>query len=157
MVPSIFDMPDGDMSHGATHENRDRRLINVLIVDDLESERAALAALISGWGFQVETAENGQDALDKWGEFSADVIVLDLMMPTMDGFELMQLAATGHKLPVIVLTSYATVQLAVHAIHGLGAFWFLEKPIQSAMLRQVLELALHIAAKGGQHVADLLL
>ncbi|MBV8114610.1 MAG: response regulator, partial [Silvibacterium sp.] len=67
-----------------------RQVINVLIVDDEESQRGPLAAMISAWGFNVETAGDGQEALDKLSTFSANVIVTDLMMPRMDGFELMK-------------------------------------------------------------------
>ena len=67
-----------------------RQNINVLVVDDEESQRDPLAKMISAWGFNIETAADGQEALDKLGSFSANVIVTDLMMPRMDGFELMK-------------------------------------------------------------------
>jgi DNA-binding NtrC family response regulator len=119
-----------------------RASINVLIVDDEESQRTPLAAMISAWGFTVETASDGQEALDKLTSFPANVIVTDLMMPRMDGFELMKrLASDGNMPPAIVLTAFGNIETAIQTIHDLGAFWFLEKPIQPAALRVLLERA----------------
>ncbi|MGC2660513.1 MAG: sigma-54 dependent transcriptional regulator [Bryobacteraceae bacterium] len=116
--------------------------INVLIVDDEESQRAPLAAMISAWGFVVETASDGQEAIEKLNAFSAHVIVTDLMMPRMDGFELMKrLGADGKMPPAIVLTAFGNIETAIQTIHDLGAFWFLEKPIQPNALRVLLERA----------------
>ena len=98
--------------------------------------------MISNWGFNVETAGDGQEALEKLNTFSANVIVTDLMMPRMDGFELMKrLGADGNMPPAIVLTAFGNIETAIQTIHDLGAFWFLEKPIQPAALRVLLERA----------------
>ena len=98
--------------------------------------------MIAAWGFAVETASDGQEALDKLAVFSANVIVTDLMMPRMDGFELMKrLGADGNMPPAIVLTAFGNIETAIQTIHDLGAFWFLEKPIQPAALRVLLERA----------------
>ncbi len=119
-----------------------RQASNVLIVDDEESQRTPLAAMISAWGFNVETASDGQEALEKLATFSANVIVTDLMMPRMDGFELMKrLGADSNMPPAIVLTAFGNIETAIQTIHDLGAFWFLEKPIQPAALRVLLERA----------------
>lgn len=119
-----------------------RQASNVLIVDDEESQRTPLGAMISAWGFNVETASDGQEALEKLASFSANVIVTDLMMPRMDGFELMKrLGADSNMPPSIVLTAFGNIETAIQTIHDLGAFWFLEKPIQPAALRVLLERA----------------
>lgn len=116
--------------------------MNVLIVDDEESQRIPLAAMISGWGFNVETASDGVDAIEKLGGFVPSVIITDLMMPRMDGFELMKrLGAEGNMPPAIVLTAFGNIETAIQTIHDLGAFWFLEKPIQPTALRALLERA----------------
>ncbi len=119
-----------------------RQASNVLIVDDEESQRTPLGAMISAWGFNVETAADGQEALEKLATFSANVIVTDLMMPRMDGFELMKrLGADSNMPPAIVLTAFGNIETAIQTTHDLGAFWFLEKPIQPAALRVLLERA----------------
>ena len=69
-------------------------------------------------------------------------MITDLMMPRMDGFELMKrLGADGNMPPAIVLTAFGNIETAIQTIHDLGAFWFLEKPIQPAALRVLLERA----------------
>ena len=116
--------------------------MNVIVVDDEESQRTPLAKIISAWGFNVETASDGQEALEKLATFNANVIITDLMMPRMDGFELMKrLGSNGNMPPAIVLTAFGNIETAIQTIHDLGAFWFLEKPIQPAALRVLLERA----------------
>ena len=62
----------------------------VLIVDDEETQRNGLASMVSSWGFAAETACDGQEALDKLNNGTVQVLVTDLMMPRMDGFELLK-------------------------------------------------------------------
>src|SRR5436305_6063972 len=62
----------------------------VLIVDDEEYQRAGLASMVSSWGFAADTATDGQEALDKLSGSPFHVLVTDLMMPRMDGFELLK-------------------------------------------------------------------
>ncbi|MCZ2074976.1 MAG: sigma-54 dependent transcriptional regulator [Bryobacterales bacterium] len=114
----------------------------VLIVDDEESQRAGLSAMISAWGFEVETAADGQEALDKLLSSPVHVLVTDLMMPRMDGFELLRRLGTQcAMIPAIVLTAFGNIETAIATIHDLGAFWFLEKPIAPSALRVLLDRA----------------
>jgi DNA-binding NtrC family response regulator len=115
----------------------------VLIVDDEEDQRNGLASLVSSWGFTVETAEDGQDALEKLESFPAHVLVTDLSMPRMDGFELLRhLSQDGGGPTAIVLTAFGSIENALKTVHDLGAFWFLEKPIQASALKILLARAL---------------
>src|SRR5713226_2630531 len=114
----------------------------VLIADDEENQRAGLAKMIQSWGFAVETAADGQEALDKLSSMTIHVLVTDLMMPRMDGFELLKrLGAAGTMPPAIVLTAFGNIETAIQTMHDLGAFWYLEKPIQPAAMRVLLERA----------------
>ena len=114
----------------------------VLIVDDEEYQRAGLANMVSFWGFEVETAADGQEALDKIASGQIHVLVTDLMMPRMDGFELLRrLSGQATSPPAIVLTAFGNIETAVQTMLDLGAFWFLEKPIQPAALRLLLDRA----------------
>jgi DNA-binding NtrC family response regulator len=114
----------------------------VLIVDDEEDQRHGLASLVSSWGFTVQTAEDGQDALEKLESFPAHVLVTDLSMPRMDGFELLRrLSLDGGGPTAIVLTAFGSIENALKTVHDLGAFWFLEKPIQANALKILLSRA----------------
>jgi len=114
----------------------------VLIVDDEKHQREALATLLSGWGYATLTAQDGQDALEKLGDFPAQAIVTDLDMPRLNGFDLLRkLAEQGNSPPTIVLTAYGTIENAVATVHDLGAYWFLEKPIKPAALKVLLARA----------------
>ncbi len=98
--------------------------------------------MIQSWGFAVESAADGQEALDKLSAMPVHVLVTDLMMPRMDGFELLKrLNTQGGAPPAIVLTAFGNIETAIQTIHDLGAFWFLEKPIQPSALRILLERA----------------
>src|SRR6202522_1279578 len=114
--------------------------IRVLVADDEDNQRAGLAKMIQSWGFVVETAFDGQDALEKVTQAPPHVLVTDLMMPRMDGFELLKRLGSQNVLPpTIVLTAFGNIETAVQTTQDLGAFWFLEKPIQPSALKVLLE------------------
>jgi DNA-binding NtrC family response regulator len=116
--------------------------LNVLIVDDESSQRTGLAGMVKAWGMQAETASEGREALEKLAAFQADVIVTDMNMPGMDGFGLLRaLREAGDMPPVIVVTAYGNVETAVRTVHELGAFWYVEKPIQANVLQLLLRRA----------------
>jgi DNA-binding NtrC family response regulator len=124
----------------------ERSRTRVLVVDDEESQRTALAAMIALWGYAVETASDGQEALDKLGASTFHVVVTDMMMPRMDGAELLKrLQGQAGAPPVIVQTAFGNLETSVTTVHDLGAFWFLEKPVQSQALKLLVERA---AAQG---------
>ncbi len=112
------------------------------MVDDEACERQTLAQMATALGFAVETASNGEEALEAQAKSSADVIVTDLMMPRLDGFGLLrELQARGDTTPTIVLTGFGNIEKALSIIHDLRAFWFLEKPVQPTILRALVERA----------------
>jgi signal transduction histidine kinase/DNA-binding response OmpR family regulator len=82
--------------------------IHVLVVEDDKITRELLESVVQGAGFQVARAENGRDALEAMKVQTPDLILLDLMMPVMNGFEFMKLlreSPLNREIPVIVLTS----------------------------------------------------
>jgi DNA-binding NtrC family response regulator len=114
----------------------------VLIVDDEADSRDALAELTQGWGYDVQTASDGSEALRRAIEWHPDVLLTDLVMPNMDGLWLLRaLRAEWPDCPVILLTGRGTIQAAVQAIKE-GAYDFIEKPLEVPRLRIVLERAL---------------
>jgi DNA-binding NtrC family response regulator len=115
----------------------------ILIVDDDERQRTALAAMLSAGDFETQVAADGQEALERLTAFNADVIVSDLVMPRMDGFELLRhLKEGGDLTPAIVLTGFGSTEKAVSAVHDLKAFWFLEKPVEPRAFKALLERAI---------------
>ena len=130
----------------------------ILIVDDDEQQRAALAGMLSSSGgaghrrpwrprcsdFDIELAADGQDALARLASFTPDVIVADLVMPRMDGFELLRhLKESGDLTPAIALTGFGSMEKALAAVHDLRAFWYLEKPVDPRAFKTLLERAIH--------------
>jgi len=114
----------------------------ILIVDDDKRECAALAAMLADSGFQTQIAGDGFDALERLTTFNADVIVADLSMPRMDGFELLRhLQASGDLTPTIALTGFGSMDKALSAVHDLKAFWFLEKPVEPRGFKILLDRA----------------
>jgi DNA-binding NtrC family response regulator len=110
----------------------------VLIVEDEESERAGLAELAQSWGYRVETAKDGLDALDKVTTWQPAIVVTDIGMPRMDGMELLErLADDAQPLAVILLTAQGTIGKAVDAMK-MGAYDFLTKPVDLEHLKHLL-------------------
>ena len=116
-----------------------RSLGYVLVVDDEEQNRTLLRDPLEARGYEVEEAENGMVALQKIARRVPDVILLDLMMPKMDGFEvcrrLRKDAATAH-LPILMITALSERGDRLLGIQA-GANDFLNKPIdiQDVILR----------------------
>jgi CheY-like chemotaxis protein len=81
----------------------------VLVVDDQSDCSEPMARLLKLCGFDTQTAANGREALDKLNHWSADLVLLDLMMPVMDGFAFLE-TIRGHpqwsELPVIVFSAW---------------------------------------------------
>jgi DNA-binding NtrC family response regulator len=102
--------------------------IKVLLVDDEPHFVKLLAERLAGRGFNVETAGGGSEAIDRAKDEPYDAIILDLLMPEMDGLEtLKQLKEINPDLQVILLTGHGTIDKGVEAIK-LGAMDFVEKP-----------------------------
>ena len=82
--------------------------VRVLVVDDSADNRLLLNRILLGAGATVDMAENGQEALNRIGEGSYDMVLMDLQMPVMDGYEANErLRQRGYKTPVIALTAHA--------------------------------------------------
>ncbi len=116
--------------------------MKLLIVDDEKQQRDSIATIVQAWGHETAVAANGVEALDLMNRFAPAVIITDLKMPVMDGFELLnRLRESGNFPPTIVLTAFGSLDKALSAVHDLGGFWFLEKPISVSALELLLERA----------------
>lgn len=113
----------------------------VLIVEDEENERSGLAELVSAWGYCTETARDGMEGFEKISQWSPGIVVTDLKMPRMDGMELLeQVSRAPEKIAVILLTAQGSIDAAVTAMK-LGAYDFIEKPVNPTRLRNILQNA----------------
>jgi len=116
--------------------------VKVLIVEDEPNALEGLAELISGWGYQAETARDGVEALEKTLAWEPAIVVTDLKMPRLDGIGLLtklaeEGAGLGSSLSVVVLSAMGSIQLAVEAMK-LGAYDFLQKPVDATRLKTIL-------------------
>src|SRR5712691_11721641 len=101
----------------------------VLVVDDEQGVRSTLSAVLRDEGFDVETAESGEECLSILEERSFQAILLDVWLPGSDGLEtLRSLRRTGVDAAVIMISGHGTIETAVRATK-LGAHDFVEKPL----------------------------
>ena len=109
---------------------------NILVVDDNDSNRSLLAHQLSRQGHTVSTAPGGRKALDMILENKPDLILLDLFMPDMNGFDVLQEMHADEALravPVIIITGLSDRSAAVKCIEA-GAFDLLIKPVNPSLL-----------------------
>jgi DNA-binding NtrC family response regulator len=115
--------------------------IDVLIVDDEIDFAEALALRLEARDHRVRLAGSGEEALDALDAASVDVVVLDLVLPGMDGVETLAAIRARHPLvEVILLTGHGTVDSAVAGLKA-GAFDYVRKPAHLEELLEKLEAA----------------
>jgi two-component system OmpR family response regulator len=109
----------------------------VLVVDDEASIRALLSATLRLTGFEVRVATGGHEALAAAAEYAPDLVVLDVMMPDLDGFEVAQrLRTSGRPVPVLFLTARDSVEDRISGL-TVGADDYVAKPfsLEEVVLR----------------------
>ncbi|MHB1557231.1 MAG: response regulator [Isosphaeraceae bacterium] len=121
----------------------DRGTPSVLVVDDSSLFRRMAGGLIrDGIGCPVAYARDGIEALDLLGTVGPSVVLSDIQMPRMDGFELVQAIRTGHpEIPVILMTAYGSEDMALRALKASAASYIPKDCLASELvntLRQVL-------------------
>ena len=105
-----------------------KKIGRVMVVDDEENIREVLSNYLESLGYQVLTAEDGQDALSKFEPGVFDLIVSDLLMPTIDGLELLKKVRERDKDVIfLMITGYPSIETAVEAIKK-GAYDYITKP-----------------------------
>ncbi len=109
----------------------------VLVVDDVEANRDVLSRQLKRQGYAVAIAENGQAALDQLRGSKVDLVLLDIMMPEMDGYEVLQRLKANEALrhiPVIMISALSELDSVVRCIE-LGAEDYLPKPFNTTLLK----------------------
>ena len=115
--------------------------LKILVVDDETAARKGLVSLLSGWGYAVEEAADGREALEKAVAVLPSVVITDLVMPRLDGHALLK--ALREEAPfaaVILLTGQGSIETAVAAMKD-GAYDYLTKPVDVARLRVLIPKA----------------
>jgi DNA-binding NtrC family response regulator len=114
----------------------------ILIVDDEEIVIRSCLRILSDSCYAVDSVQDGWEALRKIDETDYDVIVLDIMMPKIDGLEVLQHVKERHPdIDVIMMTGLSQIQTAVKAMK-LGAFDYLSKPFDPDELKHIVDRAL---------------
>ena len=114
----------------------------VMVVDDEESPRSGLTSLLATWGYEVEAAPDGKQALDRATAFRPAVVVADLVMPGLSGVDLLRaLRQESPSSAVVIVTGHASIDTAVTAVRD-GAYDYLTKPVEPRRLRMVVEKAI---------------
>lgn len=109
----------------------------ILIVDDEPNVRLMFRTALETAGYTLDEAVDGEDALERQEVSPADLILLDLHMPRLDGMEtLRRLRDEGRNVPVVVVTAHGSIPDVVAAMR-LGAIDFLPKPLSPDVLRRI--------------------
>jgi DNA-binding NtrC family response regulator len=114
----------------------------ILVVDDDPEVRMATRDFLSSKGYDVSVAEGGRDALRQLDSSPADVVLLDVAMPDMDGLEtLMRIVSAHPNLPVIMVTGNADIEITSKVLQ-LGAADYVPKPFDLDYLNQAIRIQL---------------
>lgn len=109
----------------------------ILVVDDEDRNLRLMKLLLTSFGYDVLTASNGEEALEKVHDIPPDVILLDIMMPQIDGFEVARQLKKEEEtkiIPIVMVTALNEVEDRVKALEA-GADDFLNKPVDKTELR----------------------
>lgn len=116
---------------------------NILVVDDEESVRSVLKEYLTSVGYVVVTADSGEDALKKFVPGKFDSVISDLMMPKMDGMELLkQIRQKDAKVVFLMITGYPSIESAIEAMKA-GAYDYITKPFKFEDVNIKLDRALY--------------
>ncbi|MCX8031210.1 MAG: response regulator [Thermodesulfovibrionales bacterium] len=126
--------------------------MKIMVVDDCKTTRKLLSMYLKSRGFEVVTAENGLDAIEKLASHDVNLIMSDLNMPFMDGIELVKNLknnpTTSH-IPILMVTTEADPEEKQKAMEA-GASAYLVKPVTAEVVASnIKEILKNIFKKGG--------
>jgi len=111
----------------------------VIVIDDDEIIRLSCEQILKKSGYKVETFGNGHEGIERLKEIRPPLLVVDIKMPELDGFEVIKIVRKiDPDVVIVVITGYATVETAVDAMK-MGAYDFLPKPFTPSELRMIIE------------------
>ena len=141
--------PALERRHGSTHRGPPpsegtKPVARILIVDDEEADRLYLEAILGRAGHQIVIATDGDEALELFGRGRADIVVTDLQMPRVHGFELItRLREADQSPPIIAVSGTGHHQLAI--ADALGAKFTMSKPVDPEALLTAVQQLLRFA------------
>jgi len=114
----------------------------ILVVDDEENAREGLSKILSKEGYSVDMASNGKEAIETLRRQSFDLVITDMKMPLMDGFEVLrEIKKMNENIGVIMITAYGEVESYLEAMN-MGAFEYINKPVRVNELKRVISKVL---------------
>ena len=126
-------------------------MASLLIADDEKNIRSGLEIAFEDEGYTVVTAADGKEAWEKLQKNAIDLVITDLRMPEMDGYELLKrISAAYPTLPVIVLTGHGTIETAVETMRD-GAVDFFTKPVDIDKLSLVVKKTISASSLAEQN------
>jgi two-component system, NtrC family, response regulator AtoC len=128
------------------HDGRSTPGLKILLADDEEVIHRGLAPFLADLGHAVDSAYDGETALQMLSATDYDVLIADVQMPKMDGLTLMERIHEGQSdLAIVVITAHGDMGMVIRALR-LGAADFLTKPVKLAEIEAVIEKALRVRA-----------
>ncbi|MBA7681201.1 Transcriptional regulatory protein WalR [subsurface metagenome] len=105
----------------------------ILVVDDEDRSLRLVEAMLAPEGYEVVLAHSGEEGLEKIRDICPDIVLLDIMMPGMNGYEVLRILRQRSNIPVIMLTVIKEVTSAIDSLH-LGADDYVRKPFMKGEL-----------------------
>lgn len=141
-----IDLPDSDSSRKAIRQSsKQRRKNKILVAEDSAATRIAISNMLKRMGYDVVIAFNGQEAVALAEREKPDLILLDVLMPVMDGIDALREIRGKNELrttPIVMLTSVTDVRMVTEAIES-GANDYIAKPFQVSLLLERVERYIH--------------
>ncbi|WP_428261466.1 sigma-54-dependent transcriptional regulator [Haliangium sp.] len=131
-----------DIEQPLPDEARRRAQATVLVVEDDDAMRDVLQEELSDAGYQVEVAPSARVGIDMVRRTAVDVVITDLRMPDLDGFDLIRdIKATEKAPPIVMITAFGSIETAIKAVK-LGAYDYITKPFEIEELILVIDKAM---------------
>lgn len=124
-------------------------MARILIVDDDQTDRMLVQAILARAGHETFVTSGGDEALRRYLDAPVDVVVTDLQMPDVHGFELISILKEFSPAPAIVAIS-GTGPLPLHTAEVLGADWTLQKPLDPELLLDAVDRAVQQGTDQGR-------
>ena len=144
-------MPDSGESG---HETLKNGLMRILVIEDESDLRRLLTEILQEEGYAVDSAADGEDGLEKARAWTYDAIVLDIMLPKIDGWDVLETLRETHRTPVLILSARDALSDRVLGL-DIGADDYLVKPFERLELLARLRALIRRSAGQSQSTIDL--